>query len=534
MSEWVPKSFVPDEPEEWAPKSFVPDEAAPPRATSQPKAKKTTATRAGLVGAVQGATGDWADEIGAGVGQLFLKDSGVRPGKAAQPAPDDSPVLREMKERAAANRASLPSKYESIRNLLREEATAAREEHPEAYIPAEIGGAALSMAIPGLGIAKGAKLAGTAGKMAVLGGVSGLGASEADLTSMDPEEYAQAGLDTAIGIGVGGTAGALGHGIQKGAQYVGGKLVAGAASRTAKAQAKAAEMAAKESDEAIASARSLAGRTAQDAYKQLEHLRELKALRGLSPEEKTVFGDLSRELGGKAREKLLPANAAKDAAATAYGEAVASRAATEAVRTAELLKPSVGKSSWELFKSYGEPLIGAYGGQQIGEMFDSPTLGGGVGLIGGLMAGRTRAGKAILNRLAKPGNQVAIANGLRRTGEAIGGVGGAAGAVEKVAGRTATPARAIGARLPGVPQMASEEARPGGMVGSYLDALDSDPERLGKFGPVIAREATPDARLAMTEALLRTDPEFAKTFEAFKRSLQSRQGRALPGAGDGP
>lgn len=521
---WEDAPLVEDKPWEAAP--IV--EAKPP--APSPGAPPPSATRAGVIGFTQGALADFGDEIGAALGQFAIGGTGVKPGKAAQPAPGDSPILRELKQRALAQERATPSKYQTLRDVLRSDAAAAREAHPEVYVPLEMGGAVASMAIPGVGVAKGAKLAQTAGKFALLGGATGLGSSGADLTRGRPEDYARAALDTSVGIGVGGLGGVLGHGIEKGAQRLGQKLIGGAAERVTRAEAKAAQMAADATEAEIASAKSAAGRAAQDAYKQLEHLRELKALRGLTPEEKTVFADLSRELGTKAQAKLLPAAAEKAATATAYGDLVANRSTTEATKAAELLKPTVGKSVREWTKAYGEPIAASVVGGAVGHGLDkwndsqwiAPVLAGAAGIVGG----RTRGGKFLYDRIAKPGNQVAISEAQRALGSFLSGTGRAVGATERAAGRTSGPVRAVGGAFSGAPQVAgSEPPRPGGLAGRYLDALDTVPEMLGKYGPVIARETTPDARLAMTEALIQTDPEFAKAFEEFRRSLQTRQGR---------
>lgn len=430
---WEDAPIVEDKPWEAAPPvGAAPVQASGERATREPPGK----VRTGIIAATQGALGDFADELGAGVGQFFVGGTGVKLGKAAQFAPDDSPALRELKRLALDRQAKTPSKYQSLRDALREEATAAREAHPEVYLPLEVGGAALSMAVPGVGVAKGAKLAQTAGKMALLGGVSGLGGSEADLTTGRPEEYARAALDTSVGIGVGGVAGTAAHGIQKGAEKVANKLISGAANRTARAQAKAAQMAADATEAEIASAKSAAGRAAQDAYKQLEHLRELKALRALSPEEKTVFANLSRELGTKAQAKLLPAAAEKEATANALRELMVNKSSAEATRAADLLRPTVKQDALSAFRTWGEPLIGGVGGQYLGEkLFDSPYAGSIAGGTAGLLLGRTKLGKGLLHRIGKPGNQTAIAELQRGLGSFLGGTGKAVGAAEQEIGR---------------------------------------------------------------------------------------------------
>ena len=108
-----------------------------------------------------------------------------------------------------------------------------------------------------------------------------------------------------------------------------------------------------------ASARSAAGNAAQNAYRQLEHLRELGALRTLTPEEAQVAAQLEQELAGKAAEKLLPAAAAKEATAKAYQEALS----TEGQRAADLAASKLSGSEamnqlMVRLKRYGPAAVG--------------------------------------------------------------------------------------------------------------------------------------------------------------------------------
>lgn len=98
-------------------------------------------------------------------------------------------------------------------------------------------------------------------------------------------------------------------------------------------------------------------------------------------------------------------------------------------RTEDLLTPQIGTDLKGLFKSYAEPAIGAYLGSKLGGD-EHGALGGSMGMLGGLLMGRTRAGKAIQTRLARPGNQMAIYGGLMR---ALGHAPGIGNAVEHAA-----------------------------------------------------------------------------------------------------
>lgn len=138
-----------------------------------------------------------------------------------------------------------------------------------------------------------------------------------------------------------------------------------------KVAAKAAEQAAAET----ASARSAAGNAAQNAYRQLEHLRELKAMRGLTPEETQIAKELSEELAQKAQEKLIPAAALKKSTAQAYADAIAN----ESKRASEMAADKLGSSEVKRqvmarLMRYGPAAAGGVVGNMI-----FPGLGGSVG-----------------------------------------------------------------------------------------------------------------------------------------------------------
>lgn len=204
--------------------------------------------------------------------------------------------------------------------------------------------------IPGANTALGATLIG-----AGMGGLQPVATGESRLTN------------TAIG----GAAGLAGYGLGKGLD----KLRSSAASKVASIESSVSNKAAAEAAAETASARSAAGNAAQNAYKQLEHLRELGAMRALTPEEALVAANLEKELAGKAMEKLVPAVAQKEATATAYREAIE----TESKRAAELAaKRLSGGEAWQQFmaraKRYGPAVLGGFFGNML-----FPGLGGAVG-----------------------------------------------------------------------------------------------------------------------------------------------------------
>lgn len=260
---------------------------------------------------------------------------------------------------------SLGELYRRNRDSFRREADATKAEHPLAYGGAELAGGLASSFLPGLGISKGAKAAQVLLKSALAGGVGALGQDQADLTR---GEYGRAALDTGVGTALGAGAGGIGIGLgglgQKAFQRVAG--IDEAVAR------KAAEAAAAET----ASARSAAGRAAQDAYKQLEHLRELGKLRALSPEEAQVAASLEGELGDKAQQKLLSSVAAKDATSAAYVDALQSEA--QRAKDIAAQKLSGGDAMSQLKARalrYGLPAVG-------GALAGMTGFGGHGGLVG--------------------------------------------------------------------------------------------------------------------------------------------------------
>ena len=213
-----------------------------------------------------------------------------------------------------------------------------------------VGANMLTALVPGGNAVKGAALVG------------------AGLSALQPTATGESRLQNAA---TGGALGALGAGAAK----LIGKGKDAASNRVAaladKVRAKAAADAAAET----ASARSLAGRTAQDAYKQLEHLRELNAVGALTPEQSALFKELSDELAKKAQEKLIPSAAMKKEAAQAYAEAMATEEARAAALAAERLSGKEAKNqAMARLKRYGPAAVGGMVGNAI-----FPGLGGAVG-----------------------------------------------------------------------------------------------------------------------------------------------------------
>lgn len=152
-------------------------------------------------------------------------------------------------------------------------------------------------------------------------------------------------------------------------------IFTGAANKMRAIEQKVAAKAATDAASETASARSAAGTAAQDAYKQLEHLRELDSMGLLSKEDKIIAANLSKELAKKAAEKLAPAVTRKNTTSTAYKEAIE----TETARAAQIVKE---KLSGKEVRSQTMARIKRYGPAAVGGMIGNllfPGLGGAVG-----------------------------------------------------------------------------------------------------------------------------------------------------------
>ncbi len=107
-----------------------------------------------------------------------------------------------------------------------------------APLPKGLGGTGLAPQAARVVLSGGKGFAQAAKVGATLGGIQALGDSSADLTTLDPWEYAKAGLDTALGGTVGAVAGTVGHGIglklPEALRYARGKLGEWAAEKGAK------------------------------------------------------------------------------------------------------------------------------------------------------------------------------------------------------------------------------------------------------------------------------------------------------------
>jgi hypothetical protein len=110
--------------------------------------------------------------------------------------------------------------YREARDYARHRDAAAHEANPKTFVGGEVAGNIATTLAPGVGVlnaGKGAGVVSTVGKAAAGGALSGLGASEADLTK---GEIPEAAADTAMGAALGAGTGAAFHGLSKVAGYL--------------------------------------------------------------------------------------------------------------------------------------------------------------------------------------------------------------------------------------------------------------------------------------------------------------------------
>lgn len=149
-------------------------------------------------GYAQGTTLGFGDEVSAAIGALF-------------PTETDEAMDRGFLDR-----------YKLQRDDIRKENLEARKANPFTYGAGEVAGGVATSFLPAAGVTKGVKGLKTVGQLgtqsakaaakvgAAYGGAAGLGLSEADLTEPSLENVGKAALDTAVGAGLGGAAGAAG------------------------------------------------------------------------------------------------------------------------------------------------------------------------------------------------------------------------------------------------------------------------------------------------------------------------------------
>jgi hypothetical protein len=352
----------------------------------------------GARGAMQGASLGFGDEVAAAVDAAL-------PGLSRRFNPE--PLA------ASPEDAALQDRYAAARDYYRNRNAAAEQANPGTYLGGQVAGALLTT--------RGVPVKGAVGVVnaAGLGAAQGAGYSDAN-----------EGLGLARDTALGGALGLAGHGA--------GSLLGGAASKVqgaagrllGKAHGRALGQATQEVDEALASARGQLGAETQKGSRYVENLLRFEAAGTLTPAQQAELATL-RQAGVVDDLAQSVAQGTLEALPTQAGTIAAKRAAlttatqaapqTVATRAGELLKPTAKVDTRTFLKSYAEPVIWAIGGQQVGNALGlDPGQQGALATAAGVIGGRTRAGKALYNRLTKPGNQAALARAMERTGQRIG------------------------------------------------------------------------------------------------------------------
>lgn len=159
---------------------------APPVPAQRQKMGKTEAAFTGLG---EGASLGFGDELAGLVGAAIDRPVSYAIDRL-QGVPSD--LAGESED------STFKQRYTQTRDLARRQQTKAKEDQAGAYYGGMIGGGlATGIATGGIGPA------GLTGRAALEGAAAGLGSSEADLTTGEPMEYAQAGVETALGAGIG-------------------------------------------------------------------------------------------------------------------------------------------------------------------------------------------------------------------------------------------------------------------------------------------------------------------------------------------
>lgn len=321
-----------------------------------------------------------------------------------------------------------PVDYAGARDMYRGVNAKTREASPKAFLGGEVIG---SVALPG-GPAKSLGRAALQG--AGFGAAYGVGGS-------DETDLARLIRDAGIGGLAGGVLGGVAHGVAK----LPGAVRDLAGRKAAAADEAISSLAAKEGSAPTASARSAAGRDAQNAYRQLENLRDTGRLAELRGPEEDIARKLTAELADSAEANLAPA-AAKKAESASVLRDVAQAEPQRVAEAAERIGDPMNQIK-PLLKRYALPIgAGAYGALTGDDSMDRLARFGVFGLAG---RGIGPTALAVLRRARHPSVQRS-----------------AMGLLESVAGGAARSPEAL------VPE-ASRAARP--HVTDVLFAADGDP-----------------------------------------------------------
>lgn len=404
------------------------------QAKPAPSASKGTSL---LKGAEQGMSAGFSDEAAGvrrgvatgGIGSRLLAAMVPFAGPLLQPSVEDQiEAAKRAQELSQAEQfkrgltgdpsTTFRDEYRAGRDVERGNLAAASKSHPGYYLGGEIAGAVASA---GRGAAaKGAPILKRIAVSAGQGALQGAGYSDATTA---------AGIagDSALGAGLGTAGYAVGQGLGRAASW----LTRKGASLVARGTQRAADQAEKEVAEQLASAAGKTGAEVQKGSRFVENLMRLEE--SMTPEQRAVYAQLQaagvipglQRAVAQSTLDSLPSQAGAIAARKAELAAL-QQAAPEAIssRANELLTPQVKADTKSFLKSYAEPLIWAYAGNKAAELAGAdPEQRMAAAGVAGLVGGRTRAGKALWNRLSRPAHQVALGRAMESAGEAGQGTG---------------------------------------------------------------------------------------------------------------
>ncbi|HET9554898.1 MAG TPA: hypothetical protein VFP50_18175 [Anaeromyxobacteraceae bacterium] len=451
-------------------------------------------------GGLQGLSMGWGDELSAGLASAmpFLDREATAP---TARIPGDSLLDRYLRARA----------------FYRGRNEAAEAANPGSYVAGIVGGSlvpALATSGAGAGAGAGAAAGRVAGGAKALlqaagqGVVAGAGFSDAST----PFGIAS---DSALGGALGVAGYGAGKALEKGASYVGGAL-----SRAIDAaRARAGVQAAKEVGEQIQSAAGQLGAETQKGSRYVENLMRLEE--SMTPEQKALYEGLKAK-GVVPGLQQSVAQGTLDALPQQAGSIAAKQAALDALRegaeqaTAEraqgLMRPQFGTDVKSFLKSYAEPLAWSYAGNKLAEWMgatpeERALAAGAAGVIGG----RTRAGKALMARVTRPGNQIAMsevagaaARGLSSAAQPIVRFGVPAAAMAFTSEAKAQPQS-----TPEVLQgLVSGKAQPPPALAPYLSSLRDAASRGG------------DALAANHFLLYNNDPKYRAAMDSISQGKE--------------
>lgn len=395
--------------------------SSPADATEQESAPKEELApgraASALLGAGQGASLNYSDELYGKLGQFqeLLGHvpglSGLKPDRtAAQQAVDEDlgePTLSESMSRA----------YRNERDSMRRTNAAADDAHPVYFGGGRMAGDLLAnTAIAGM--TGGASLA--PGGQAVVGGVSGLGDSEAELTGLDPSvggkvEAGKAAFDTGLGAATSYAGAKVGQGLGK---YF-GKIGARASRGVQEAEQLAEKQGAAAAADETASALGKYGAEAQKASRILENAEREVAIGRVAqangaaagPEHAAAVAFLQSPEAQALRAKVLqhniqqgPGQVGKAGGAKLEWEALQQSEAQRAqeAKDALLAKPVVSN----FVKKYAKRATAVGVGALAGYLTGHPSIGTSLGAATAAVMGDP--GTATANVLKSPAGRKAL------------------------------------------------------------------------------------------------------------------------------